>query len=163
MFSTFWSACKNLFNRIKETIKKATKSDTVSLAANAVTDMTRSRKDLVAENAMLRQQLIVLNRQVKRPKFTVGDRIRLTLLTRFTQFWKSALHIAQPGTILRWHRDLFRRYWKHISKSKQRKPRIPQKMIDLLKEMVQNNRLWGAEKIQGELLKLGITVSKRTI
>jgi hypothetical protein len=64
---------------------------------------------------------------------------------------------------LRWHRDLFHQYWKRISKSKQWKPRIPQETIDLIKEMAQKNWLWGAEKIQGKLLKLGIKVCKRTI
>ena len=133
------------------------------LAADAISDADRSRKDLVAENAILRQQLIVLNRQVKRPKFTDGDRLRLVFLSRLTQFWDRALHLVQPQTLLRWHRDLFRRYWKRISKPKKRKPRIPQETIDLIKEMAQKNWLWGAEKIQGELLKLGIKVSKRTI
>jgi hypothetical protein len=84
-------------------------------------------------------------------------------LCRLTQFWDKAVLLVQPRTLLRWHRELFRRYWKHISKPKQRKPRIPKATIDLIKEMAENNRLWGAEKIQGELLKLSISVSKRTI
>jgi transposase InsO family protein len=125
--------------------------------------MTRSKKDLVAENAILRQQLIVLNRQVKRPKFNDGDRFRLVFLSTLTKYWDKALHLIQPQTLLRWHRDLFRRYWKRISKPKNRKPCIPQETIDLIKEMAQQNGLWGAEKIQGELLKLDIKVSKRTI
>jgi transposase InsO family protein len=163
MFSAIWNTCKSFFNRVKETIKKLTKPESVSLGAGANTDQTRSRKDLVAENAILRQQLIVLNRQVKRPKITDGDRFRLTFLARLTDFWHSALHIVQPETLLRWHRDLFRRYWKRKSKPKSRKPRIPHETIDLFKEMAQKNWLWGAEKIQGELLKLGIKVSKHTI
>jgi len=68
------------------------------LAAGALTDVTRSRRDLVAENAMLCQQLIVLRRQVKRPKLTNGDRIRLVLLARITRYWQYALHIVQPDT-----------------------------------------------------------------
>jgi hypothetical protein len=70
--------------------------------------MTRSKADLIAENAMLRQQLIVLNRQIKRPQLTNRDRLRLVLLARCTQFWQQALHIVQPDTLIRWHRDLFR-------------------------------------------------------
>ncbi len=163
MFSSIWNTCKSFFNRVKETIKKFTKPTMISLATDAVSDMTRNRKDLVAENAILRQQLIVLNRQVKRPKFTDGDRLRLVVLSRLTQFWDRVLLLVQPQTLLRWHRDLFRLYWKRISKPKKRKPRIPQETIDLIKEMAQKNWLWGAEKIQGELLKLGIKVSKRTI
>jgi hypothetical protein len=81
----------------------------------------------IAENAMLRQQLIILNRQVKRPKLSYGDRIRLVLLARCTQFWQNALHIVQPDTLLRWHRDLFRFYWRwKSSRTKRRRQYIPQ-------------------------------------
>ena len=125
--------------------------------------MTRSRTDLVAENAMLRQQLIILKRQVKRPKLTNGDRIRLVLLARITRYWRSALHIVQPDTLLCWHRDLFRLYWRYKSRKRRRKPRIAQETIDIIRIMANENRLWGAERIRGELLKLGIKVSKRTI
>jgi transposase InsO family protein len=125
--------------------------------------MTRSRADLIAENVMLRQQLIVLKRQVKRPQLTNGDRIRLVLLARCTEFWQQALLIVQPDTLLRWHRDLFRRYWRRKSSNKNRKPRVSPDTIALIRRMAQENRLWGAERIRGELLKLGVRVSKRTI
>ena len=91
MFSDFWNACKNLFNRVKETIKSWTKPTTTTIAVDAIKDMVRSKSDLVVENALLRQQLIVLKRTVKRPKFANGDRTRMTLLARFTNFWQSAL------------------------------------------------------------------------
>ncbi len=126
-------------------------------------DITRSRADLFAENAILRQQLIVLNRQVKRYKLTSGDRVRLVLLARCTRLWKQALHIVQPDTLLRWHWELFRRYWRRKSKLNKRKPRIPQETIDLIRQMAKENQVWGAERIGGELPKLGIRVSKRTI
>jgi putative transposase len=80
------------------------------MISGVLLDLTRSRSDLIVENALLRQQLIVLNRQVKRPLLTQQDRFRLVLLARFTRFWKLALHIVQPDTLLRWHRDLFRFY-----------------------------------------------------
>jgi transposase InsO family protein len=140
-----------------------TKPTMTSLATGALIDMTRSRADLVAENAMLRQQLIILKRQVKRPKLTNGDRIRLVLLARITRYWRSALHIVQPDTLLRWHRDLFRLYWRYKSRKRRWKPRIAQETIDIIRIMANENRLWGAERIRGELLKLGIKVSKRTI
>ena len=63
----------------------------------------------MVENAILRQQVMVLNRQMKRPKFTDGDRLRFVVLARLTDFWHTALHVKQPETLLRWHRDLFRR------------------------------------------------------
>lgn len=74
MLSSIWNACKNLFNRVKESLKTWTKPATVTLAVGAIQDLTRAKSDLVVENAILRQQLIVLKRSVKRPKFTTGDR-----------------------------------------------------------------------------------------
>ena len=126
-------------------------------------DLTRSRTDLVVENALLRQQLIVLNRQVKRPQFTNHDRYILILLARWTRFWKPALHIVQPDTLLHWHRELFRFYWRRKSKSKRNQPKISPETIALIRKMANENHLWGAERIRGELLKLGIKVCKRTI
>jgi transposase InsO family protein len=163
MFSAIWNACKSIFNRVKEAVKHWTKPATATLAVGAASDMTRSRRDLLVENAILRQQLIVLKRSVKRPKFTPGDRTRLTLLARLTNFWQSALHIVQPDTILRWHRDMFRRYWKRKSTPQSREPRIPRETIALIKQMARENPRWGTKKIYGELLKLEIVVDKRTI
>jgi putative transposase len=133
------------------------------LISGVISDLTRSRSDLIVENALLRQQLIVLHRQVKRPLFTQHDRFRLVLIARFSRFWKQALHIIQPDTLLRWHRDLFHFYWRLKSKRKQSKPKIPPETIDLIRKMAKENLLWGAERIRGELLKLGIKVCKRTI
>jgi transposase InsO family protein len=163
MMTSILSSCKKLGSRAKQHLKQWTKPVTAILVTSTLSDMTRSRADLIAENVMLRQQLIVLNRQVKRPQFTNADRIRLVLLARCTRFWQQALHIVQPDTLLRWHRDLFRRYWRRKSRNKKRKPRIARETSDLIRQMAKENRLWGAERIRGELLKLGIRVSKRTI
>ena len=96
---------------LQQRIKHWAKPATLSLISGGLSDLTRSRADLIVENALLRQQLIVLNRQVKRPLLTHRDRFRLVLLARCTRFWKQAIHIVQPDTLLRWHRDLFRFYW----------------------------------------------------
>ena len=163
MLSAFLNTCKNLIRRVKKHLKQWTKPTTVKIAAGAIADLPRKRTDLVFENAFLRQQVIVLNRQVKLPQLTEGDRLRLVFLARFTQFWQPALHIIQPDTLLRWHRDLFRHYWKRKSKAKSNNPRIPQETIDLIRQMARENPLWKAKKIQGELLKLGIKLHKHTI
>jgi putative transposase len=105
MLKPLFNFCKNLGARIKQW----TRPTTVTLVTTSLTDMTRSKADLIAENAILRQQLIVLNRQVKRPQLTYNGRFRLVLLARCTQFWQQALHIVQPDTLIRWHRELFRR------------------------------------------------------
>jgi len=156
-------AFSHLWNAIKLFINQHTRPTTTIIAIGSLSDLILSRRDLIIENAMLRQQLIVLKRQVKRPKLTQIDRLRLVLLAKFTGFWQKALHIVQPDTRLRWHRDLFRIYWRRKSKSKHRKPRISPETIKLIKQVARDNLLWGAERIRGELLKLGIKISKRTI
>jgi transposase InsO family protein len=158
-----YSLWASLVYRIQQKMKDWAKPTTVSLAIGAITDLSRSRADLLVENALLRQQLIVLRRQIKRPQFTNGDRFRLVLLARFTNFWHQAIHIIQPDTLLRWHRDLFRLYWRDISKSGKKKQRIASETIQIIRKMIQENKLWSAERIRGELLKLGITLCKRTI
>ena len=87
----------------------------------------------------------------------------LVLLARLVRTWKQALIIVQPDTLLRWHRELFRLYWKRRSKASSHQPKVATETIALIREMATNNRLWGAERIRGELLKLGIRVCKRTI
>ena len=87
----------------------------------------------------------------------------LVLLARLVRTWKQALFIVQPDTLLRWHRELFRLYWKRRSKASSHKPKVAAETIALIREMAKENRLWGAERIRGELLKLGIHVCKRTI
>src|SRR5437764_3600176 len=136
---------------------------TSSLPLQTLADLGRSKTELVAENALLRQQLIILKRQVKHPACTKTDRILLVLLARAVQTWKQTLFIVQPETLLRWHRELFRLFWKRKSKASSHQPKVTAETIALIREMAKENRLWGAERIRGELLKLGIHVCKRTI
>jgi putative transposase len=126
-------------------------------------DLFRSKPQLVAENALLRQQLVILRRQIKRPVYAKTDRLLLLILASMVRTWKQALFLVQPETLLRWHRELFRWFWKRKTKAHSRKPRLSLETITLIKEMAAHNRLWGAERIRGELLKLDIRVSKRTI
>ncbi len=163
MIKIIISSLKQFITWGKQHIKQRTRPATTSIMIEALSDATRSRRDLVLENALLRQQLIVLKRQVKRPQLTQRDRLGLVLLARLTGFWQQALHIVQPDTLLRWHRDLFCGYWKRKSKPKPRKPRVSPEIIRIIKQITRDNFLWGAERIRGELLKLGIKISKRTI
>ena len=140
-----------------------TQPSNTSFMMGTVTDLVRSKSELVAENALLRQQLNLLRRQVKRPACTKTDRMILVLLARATRAWKQALFIVQPETLLRWHRQGFKLYWKYKSRAASAKPKISAETVALLQEMATQDRLWGAERIRGELLKLGLRVSKRTI
>ncbi len=134
-----------------------------SLLLGTLADLARGKSELVAENALLRQQLIILRRQSKRPVCTKRDRILLVLLAKTVRAWRQALLIVQPETLLRWHRQGFRFFWKQKSKTTSAQTKVAAETIALIKEMAKNNRLWGAERIRGELLKLGIRVCKRTI
>jgi putative transposase len=145
---------------LQRCIQYWTKPATPILISGFLSDLPRSRTDLLVENALLRQQLIVLNRQVKRPALINSDRFRLVFLSHCTRFWRQSIHIIQPDTLLRWHRELFRFYW---GRKSQGKPKISSETIKLIHKLARENRLWGAKRIRGELLKLGIAVSKRTI
>src|SRR5438034_3205485 len=140
-----------------------TKPLRTSLPLGTLTDLGRSKSELIAENALLRQQLIILKRQVKRPACAKTDRLLLILLARLVRTWQQALVIVQPDTLLRWHRELFRLHWKHKSKPLAHMSKVAPETIALIREMARENRLWGAERIRGELLKLGLRVCKRTI
>jgi transposase InsO family protein len=127
-------------------------------------DLTRSRGQLIAENAFLRQQLSVASRSVKRPGLRGHERGLLVLLARLLPGWRSALLLVKPETVLRWHRAGFQLFWGRKSRSaRSREPRLAPEVIALIQRMTAENRLWGAERIRGELLKLGVGVAKRTV
>ena len=148
---------------LQQRFRDWTKPPLTSLLLGTVTDLARSKSELVAENALLRQQLIILRRQVNRPACTKADRMLLVLLARMVRTWKQALFIVQPETLLRWHRQGCKLYWKYKSRAAAPKPKIAEETVALIREMARNNRLWGAERIRGEWLKLGLRISKRTI
>ncbi len=110
-----------------------TKPFTPSLPLGTLTDLGRSKSQLIAENTLLRQQLIMLRRQVKRPAFTRADRMLLVLLARLVRTWRQALLIVQPETLLRWHRECFRLYWKRKSKAASHTPKIAAETIALIR------------------------------
>ncbi len=140
-----------------------TKPATRTPVRGVVADVTMSKAALVAENALLRQQLIVLQRQVTRPALTPRDRVLLVLLARLVRGWRTAVLIVQPDTLLRWHRQGYRLVWRAKSAAAAKRPQVAEETVVLIKRMATENRLWGAERIRGELLKLGIRVGKRTV
>ena len=110
-----------------------TKPDTTSLILGTLTDLARSKSALVAENALLRVPLVILRRQVKRPACTKTDRMLLVLLARMVRTWKQALYIVQPETLLRWHHQGFKLYWKYKSRAASAKPKISAETVALRK------------------------------
>ena len=136
----------------------------VPIATGLGRDVCRTRAELVAENTALRQQLIVASRKVKRPAVRPWERGLLVALASVLPSWRDTILLVKPETVLRWHREGFRLFWKRRSKAtKERESRISAEAIDLIRHMATRNKLWGAERIRGELLKLGIRIAKRTI
>jgi putative transposase len=110
-------------------------------ALGTIADLVRSKSELMAENALLRQQLIVLRRSVKRPTLTRTDRVLLVLLASRVRAWRQALLIIKPDTLLRWYREGFRLFWRHKSKATTRTSQVPAETIALILEMAAHNRL----------------------
>src|ERR687885_2986452 len=141
---------------IRTRVSQWTTPRPVALAAGLAADLTRSRGELLLENALLRQQVLVLRRAVKRPALPPPDRGLLVLLASRLRTWASALLIVQPETVLRWHRQGFRLFWRRTSAPRSRPSPLATATIDLIRQLARANPLWGAERIRGELLKLDI-------
>jgi transposase InsO family protein len=130
----------------------------------AVAVVFRSRMALQVEILVLRHQLNVLRRRSpKRVTFSNVDRLVFTGLYRLAPRVLDALKILQPETVIRWHRAGFRSYWRWKSRPLGGRPRTPADIRQLIREMSLANPLWGAPRIHGELLKLGIDVGQTTV
>jgi putative transposase len=151
--------------RLRRRLLAATRPAGAPLLVGTLADLARCKPALVTENALLRHQLAILHRSVKRPRCTPADRALLVLLASRVRTWQSALLIVQPATLLRWHRQLFRGYWRRRSRAAfpAHRPPLATETVALIREMATANRLWGAERIRGELLKLDIRVARSTI
>ena len=124
----------------------------------------KTQARLEAEIVLLRHQLSVLRQRVpSKPKLTVADRLLFIWLYRLFPSVLDDITIVQPETVIRWHRTGFRLYWRWKSRSRGGRPRIPGEIRRLIREMSLANRLWGAPRIHGELLKLGIEVVQSTV
>src|SRR5437867_2984548 len=120
-------------------------------------------RQLALENLALRQQLAVYKRTVNRPKLQRSDRLLWVWLSRVWPAWRQALVIVAPATVLRWQRRRFRRHWATLSGRRPAgRPPVDAAIKALVRRMAAANPLWGAPRIHGELLKLGIDVADRT-
>ena len=117
-----------------------------------------SRHSLLLENLALRQQLVVLKRRHPRPKLDLFDKLFWLVVRRCWSGWKQALLVVTPETVVRWQRTGFRWYWRVISKVRKPVGRRPtsKEVRDLIFQMVAENPSWGAPRIHGELLMLGM-------
>jgi putative transposase len=124
-----------------------------------------SRAALELENLALRHQIGVLQRSArKRPKLTAGDRLLWVLLSRIWSDWRSVLAIVKPDTVVAWHRKGFRLFWTwKIRRGQLGRPAVSREVRDLIRRMCRENPGWGAPRIHGELLKLGIDVGESSV
>jgi putative transposase len=120
--------------------------------------------NLTAENVALRQRLIVLKRNQKRPALKERDRLFWVLLFRIWSGWRDAVYIGQPDTVVRWHKRAFKFYWRCKSeRGKRGRPSTDPEIRSIVLKMAEENPLWGAPAIHAELLQLGINISERTV
>jgi len=124
----------------------------------------KSRARLAAENTVLRQPLIVLSRKTcGRMQLKNIGRLLFVWLHRLFPSILKAITIIKPETVIRWHRRGFRAYWRWMSRRRGGRPRINSEIRDLLRRMSKENPLWGAPRIPGELVMLGIEVAESTV
>ena len=121
------------------------------------------RTGLAAENVALRHQLGVLQRSVKRPQLRKRDRIFWVWLSRLWPGWRSALVLVEPATVIKWHRQGFKLYWRRKSRRKPGRPKVDRKVRELIRRISRENPTWGAPRILSELLLLGHAVAESTV
>jgi transposase InsO family protein len=122
-----------------------------------------SRSDLVLENLLRRQQLAVALRPRSRPCLRSRDKLFWVLIRRLRADWRRHLHLVRPETVIRWHRRGWQLLWRWRSRTRLGRPRLSAGVRALIASMSRENPLWGAERIRGELLKLGLSVSNRSV
>jgi putative transposase len=124
----------------------------------------RSRTALQLEILALRHQLGVLQRSVKRPKLTAADRLLWVWLSAVWKDWRSAVFLVKAATVIGWHRKGFRLFWTwKIRRGKLGRPTVLKEVRELIRMMSRDNPLWGAPRIYGELLKLGIEIGETSV
>src|ERR1700720_2311921 len=130
-----------------------------------LSSIRRSRAAFGLENLALRHQIGVLQRSArKRPKLTSRDRLLWICLSRLWRDWRSALAIVKPETVIAWHRAGFRLFWTwKVRHSQPGRPVISREVRDLIRQMCRQNPSWGARRIHGELLKLGIDIAESSV
>ena len=134
----------------------------LAIIARTLRSLMRNRRDLAFENLALCQQIAVLKHRHPRPRLGDTDRLFWALLSTVWSGWRESLLIVKPDMVVRWQRRRFRYFWcwksRHCGG-----PKIDPEIRTLIRRMCGSNPLWGAPRIHGELLKLGIAVSEATV
>ena len=132
--------------------------------AAALSSLVKTRAALQLENLALRHQLGVLHRSVKKPKLTPFDRLLWAWLCGVWADWRSALIVVKPATVIAWHRKGFRLFWTwKVRHGQPGRPSVPKDVRELIRLMSRANPTWGAPRIHGELLKLGMNIGETSV
>ena len=138
--------------------------DFLNLLGRSLIGLFRSHAAREAEMAFLRQQLLVLKRSAPaRLRLRTADRLIFVWLYRLFPSLLGAVVIFKPETLVRWHRSGFRLYWRWKSRRRVGRPAVPNDVRDLVRTISRDNPLWGAPRIHGELLKLGIDIAQSSV
>src|ERR671924_2201888 len=124
----------------------------------------RDRDALVAENLLLRHQLAVLTRPTRKPpRLRARDKLFWVVVRAVRRDWRRHLVVVRPESVIHWHRQACRLVWRWRSRGPIGRPRLSAEVRELIATIARDNPRWGSERIRGELLKLGLVVSKRSI
>src|SRR5258708_38377999 len=139
-------------------------TDLFQLVRGILASRFKARAPLEAENLNLRQQVNVLRRRTpKRPDLNNTDRFLFVWLYRWFPSVLETVAIVRPETVIRWHRAGFRAYWRWRTRTRVGRPKVSAELRTLIGEMSRANALWGAQRINGELLKLGFDDAQSTV
>ncbi|HEX4167966.1 MAG TPA: hypothetical protein VHZ55_21080, partial [Bryobacteraceae bacterium] len=130
-----------------------------------VSSLVKSRAALQLENIALRHQIGVLQRSAKkRLSLNNGDRLFWIGLSRMWTEWRSALKIVKPETVITWHRNAFRKFWTwKVRRGRPGRPAVSGDIRALIRRISGENPGWGAPRVHGELLKLGIDIGETSV
>lgn len=124
----------------------------------------KQRRELAVENLALRQQLTLFNCHHKRMRLRRRDRLFWVWMSRMWEQWRELLIVVKPDTVIRWHRKGFALYWTWLSRRNPvGRPGSSRDIRDLIRKIASANPLWGSTRVHGELLKLGMDISERTV
>jgi transposase InsO family protein len=139
--------------------------DVFASLVGATLSFFKTQRELALENLALRHQIGVLKRTLgtRRVCLKPSDRKLWVVLSRLWSEWQQALAILQPATVIRWHRQGFRRYWACKSRRRFGRPELDREMRTLIRKMSTSNPTWGAPRIRNELAKIGINLSRSTV
>jgi putative transposase len=135
----------------------------VSVLFLLIRSLIISRTALAAENLALRQQLALLTRKIHRPQLHRRDRFFRVILSQLWMNWREVLLIVKPETVIKWHRQGFKLYWRWKSKAQVGRPKIDKEIRELIGKMSRENPLWGVPRIQAELRLLGLDLAESTV